>query len=214
MVRVLIKQPPQPDEAPRGRPGVRSGAPGRPAIYGRHHRRPTATLGGGGARTRSKPGEGKTERPEECMKTGFPSGVPRSRSSGSLAAIRFAWIPPAAAVARDRRAFLFANPELLDQLSVALRVPVLEVVQETAAGPDHLEQAAAGRMSLGVRVEVSGQILDPATQDRDLDLWRSRIRRVGLVGTDDLGLEIFRQRHAWTRSGSSFRFKRATEASI
>src|SRR2546425_12698184 len=215
MVRVLIRAFSSFGRgAPQARCLVRTGASARPAIYGRHHRESTACADGREANTRTEPGEGKTEGSAVGMKTGFPSGIPRSRSSGSLAAIRFAWIPPAGAVSRDRRAFLFANPELLDQLSVALRVPVLEVVQETAAGPDHLEQAAAGRMSLGVRVEVSGQILDPATQDRDLDLWRSRIRRVGLVGTDDLGLEIFRQRHAWTRSGSSFRFKRATEASI
>src|SRR5256885_1082171 len=129
------------------------------------------------------------------MKAGFPSGVPRSRSSGSLAAIRFAWNPPAGAVARVRRAFLFANPELLDQLSVALRVPVLEVVKEAAAGPDHLEQAAAGMMILGVRVEMIGQTFYPAAQDGDLDLGRSRIRRVSLVGTDDLSLKILRQRH-------------------
>src|SRR6185295_10871707 len=122
------------------------------------------------------------------MKTGFPSEIPRSRSCGSPSAIRFAWKPPAVQFARDRRAFLFANPELLDQLSVALGVPVLEVVQETAAGSDHFEQAAAGMMILGVRVEVFGQVFDPAAQDSDLNLGGPRVRRVRLVGSDDLRL--------------------------
>src|SRR5437867_7990629 len=37
---------------------------------------------------------------------------------------------------------------------------------------------------------------DPTAQDGDLDLGRARIRRVRLVGTYDLGLEILRQCHA------------------
>src|SRR5437867_517655 len=102
------------------------------------------------------------------MKTGFPSGVPRCRSTCVFAAIRLAWKPCAGTLARVRRAFLFANPELLDQLSVALRVPVLEIVQQAAARSDHLEQATAGVMILGVRVEVLGQAFDPAAEDGDL----------------------------------------------
>src|SRR5437867_1633093 len=215
MVRVLIRAFSSFGRgAPQARCLVRTGASARPAIYGRHHRQSTACADSRESDTRTGPGEGKTEGSGVGMKTGFPSGVPRSRSCESLAAIPFAHKPPAGAVSRDRRAFLFANPELLDQLSVALRVPVLEVVQEAAAGPDHLQQAAARMMILGVRVEMPGQILDPTAQDGDLDLGRARIRRVRLVGTYDLGLEILRQCHASTRCGSCRRPLGSIEASI
>src|SRR5437867_12613947 len=105
------------------------------------------------------------------MKPDFPSSVPRHRLSGSCAAIRFDWRPPAGVPSSGIAAFLFADPESLDQLSVALRIPVLEIVQEAAAGSDHLEQTAAGMMILGVRAEVPGQILDPVAQNRDLHFW-------------------------------------------
>jgi len=72
------------------------------------------------------------------MKPDFPSSIPRSRPSVLIGAIRFARKPlrvPSPGIA----AFLFADPESLDQISVALRIPVFEIVQEAAAGPDHLQ---------------------------------------------------------------------------
>src|SRR2546425_3820859 len=133
------------------------------------------------------------------MKPDFPSSAPRNRPSGSIDAIRFGWKPPAGVPSSGIAAFLFADPEFLDQFSVALRIPVLEVVEEAAAGSDHLEQTAAGMMVLCVRGVLPGQILDPVAQDGDLDLRRSRVRRVHLIRTDDLGLQLFRQRHTSSR---------------
>src|SRR5215470_6678198 len=73
---------------------------------------------------------------------------------------------------------LAAQAELLDQGAVALDVLPLQVVQETAAPADQLEQPATRVVVVLVRPEVLGQLVDALRKHRDLDLRRAG---VGLV---------------------------------
>ena len=54
--------------------------------------------------------------------------------------------------------------ELLDQGAVALEVRALEVVEQAAAAPDELEQAAARVVVLRVRAQVLGELVDPGVR--------------------------------------------------
>jgi hypothetical protein len=69
------------------------------------------------------------------------------------------------------RIFLLSNPEPLDQIRVAVRVLPLEVVEETPALADELQQATARMMILGVGLEMFGQVVDPLAEEGDLNLW-------------------------------------------
>src|SRR5206468_12586719 len=120
------------------------------------------------------------------MKPDFPSTVPRNRLSGSIHAIRFGWKPPAGVPSPGIAAFLFADPEFLDQLQVALRIPVFEIVQEASAGSDLLEQTVAGMMIFGVRIEMACQVLDAVAQDGDMELRRRRVRWLDQIRVDDV----------------------------
>ena len=83
---------------------------------------------------------------------------------------------------------LFAQAQALDELGIAVRVLVLEVVQQAAAAADHLEQAAAGVVILGVGLEMAGEIVDAGGQQGDLDFRGSGIGGGALVILEDLGL--------------------------
>jgi hypothetical protein len=74
----------------------------------------------------------------------------------------------------------------LDQRIVAIHILALEIVKQRTPLVDHLQQAAARMVVLVVRLEVSGQRVDAAGEDRDLDFRRTRV--VGLAGVvlDDL----------------------------
>ena len=76
---------------------------------------------------------------------------------------------------RARRFGLFAKIEALDELVVALGRRVLQVVEETAAAGHHFQQAAAGRMVLGVPLEVFGQKIDALGQARNLHVRASGV---------------------------------------
>src|SRR5436190_17056542 len=70
---------------------------------------------------------------------------------------------------------LTPKTQALDQRVVALAVPGLEIVEQTAALADHLEQAATRMVILGVALEVLGEIGDAFAQDGDLNLRRARV---------------------------------------
>src|SRR6185437_11280922 len=59
--------------------------------------------------------------------------------------------------------------QALDQRVVARGVLGLEVIEQTAALADHLEQATTRMVILRVTLEVLGEIADTLAQDRDLD---------------------------------------------
>ena len=60
-------------------------------------------------------------------------------------------------------------PRRLDQLAVAIGVLALQVIQESAALADELQQPAAGMMVLGVRLEMVGQVVDALAEECDLN---------------------------------------------
>ena len=98
---------------------------------------------------------------------------------------------------RQRRTTLhidsLPDAQLGDEGTIALDVLLLEVVQQTAALADHLQQAAVGMLVLGVVPHVLGQHVDPLGEDGHLDLGRAGVPLVGAVGVDDRGLLFFAQ---------------------
>ena len=52
-----------------------------------------------------------------------------------------------------------------------LYILALEVVEQTSALRDHLEQAAPRVVIFLVCLEMLGQLLDPLAEQRDLHLW-------------------------------------------
>src|SRR5262245_15220577 len=89
--------------------------------------------------------------------------------------------------------------ELLDQGAVALEVRPLEVVQQTAAAADELEQAAARVVILRVRAQMVGELVDPGGEKGDLHLRRTGVALVPAVLADDLQLGFLGQSHATSR---------------
>ena len=70
---------------------------------------------------------------------------------------------------------LLAKTELRDQIGVALVIFALEKIEQRAALVDHHQQAAARMIVLRVGLEMVGQRVDAAGEDRDLDLGRTRV---------------------------------------
>src|SRR6476659_10663987 len=73
---------------------------------------------------------------------------------------------------------LVPQSEFLDDLAVAVDVRPLHVVEKTATGADHLQQAAAAVMVLLVRPEMFGEVVDPLREEGHLN---ARGAGVGLV---------------------------------
>ncbi len=65
---------------------------------------------------------------------------------------------------------LLADAEFLNDGLVSLGVVLLQVIQQATALADHDEEPAPGRVVLLVGLEMVGQLADPLTEDRDLDL--------------------------------------------
>ena len=70
---------------------------------------------------------------------------------------------------------LLSQTESLNYTSVTFRVLILHIVQKPAPLTDQLQETPPGMMVLLVGFEVFRQILDPGTQEGDLDLRRPRI---------------------------------------
>ena len=88
---------------------------------------------------------------------------------------------------------LLVDAQLGDQSAVTLDVLLLQVVQQTAALADHLEQATTRVVVLGIQLQVSGEVSDALGQDSDLDLGRTGVALVGAVCFDDSSLLFFTQ---------------------
>ena len=96
--------------------------------------------------------------------------------------------PPAARRPVPAPDGLLPEAETLDQLVVAIGILFPEILEQPAPAPDHLQQAAAGVVVLGVRLEVLGQVRDARREQRDLDLRGPRVGVVGPVLFDDVRL--------------------------
>jgi hypothetical protein len=64
---------------------------------------------------------------------------------------------------------LVTEPELCDELSIALYFCPLHVIEEPATPANHLQQPAAAVMILLVRLEVLVEVVDPVREDGYLD---------------------------------------------
>src|SRR5260221_7839145 len=65
---------------------------------------------------------------------------------------------------------LSPQAQLLDQSAIALQVRSLEVVEQSPAPADELEQPATRVMVLRVRAQMPGELVDPGRQHGDLHL--------------------------------------------
>ena len=90
---------------------------------------------------------------------------------------------------------LFPDVQAFDEIGVTLRVLRLQVVQQAAAAADQHEETATRMMVLRVRFEVFGQVVDAFAENGDLHFGGAGVLVVCLVGPNQLGLAIFRQRH-------------------
>jgi len=68
-----------------------------------------------------------------------------------------------------------AQLELLGKLVVTIRVCIVEIIQETTALSDHLEQATTGAVILLVDLQVLGQLVDALGQERNLNVGRTGV---------------------------------------
>src|SRR5688572_22999711 len=100
-----------------------------------------------------------------------------------------------AAVRALRSLTSFSQPEPADDVQVSRPVLARQILEQTVALTDHLEQAAARRVVLLVRLEVFGQLVDALGQDRDLHFRRPRVLLVRLEIRNDLRLLGGRDRH-------------------
>ena len=62
------------------------------------------------------------------------------------------------------------EPELGDNRPVALDVGPLQIVEQPAPLSDQLEQPAPRIVVVGVRFQMVGEVVDPFTEEGDLDL--------------------------------------------
>ena len=65
---------------------------------------------------------------------------------------------------------LLADAKLCDDLAIAVRVALLQVIEQTTALAHQHKQAAAGAVVLLMRLEVLGQLANALAQEGDLDL--------------------------------------------
>ena len=87
---------------------------------------------------------------------------------------------------------LMSEAELVDDLPVAVDVGPLEVLEETAALADHLQQPTAAVMVLGMLSEVVGQVVDALGQHGNLD---ARGTGVALMSAELLDRRCFFEGH-------------------
>src|SRR4051812_8200000 len=71
--------------------------------------------------------------------------------------------------------------KLFDEGSVRRQVATLEVREQPAAGPNHLQQPSAAMMVLGVGAKMLGERIDSLGEQRNLYLGGSSVVFVGLM---------------------------------
>src|SRR5690554_3311220 len=86
-----------------------------------------------------------------------------------------------------------AQAETRDDVLVALRRSVLQVVEKLAALIDHAQQAAARGVITLVSGEMLAELADARRQQRNLDFRGTRIASGALILRDDLAFLLARQ---------------------
>jgi hypothetical protein len=94
---------------------------------------------------------------------------------------------------------LLADVETPDDVEVALRIDLFQIVQQPATATDHSKQATTTCMILLVLLKVLRQPIDSSCQNGDLDLGRARI----VVGPpkfrNQFRFTLFRDSHLLSR---------------
>ena len=85
---------------------------------------------------------------------------------------------------------LFTQTQFLDDGAVTVDILLHQVVEKVTAMTDHLEQATTGVVVLFVHLQVLGQIVDAAGQDRDLNFGRTGVTLVSGVRLHDFGFFV------------------------
>jgi hypothetical protein len=88
------------------------------------------------------------------------------------------------AAARNR---LLADTQFADDVTVAVRIRLLEVIQKAAALAHQHQQTTARTMILFVGFEVLGQLANTLAEDRDLHFRTAGIGVMGAVTRDNVG---------------------------
>jgi len=89
----------------------------------------------------------------------------------------------------------FPQAELVNDREVSIAVGGAQVVQQTVARADHLEQAAPTGVVLLVIAHVVGQLINARRQKGNLDFGRARVGFLAAELTLDLGFAFLRNRH-------------------
>src|SRR5450432_1934765 len=92
---------------------------------------------------------------------------------------------------------LLADSQLADHVAVAVRIVGLQVIQQAAALADEHQETTARGMIFFVCLEMLGQLANPFTQNRDLDLRGSRIGLVGAEAVNQVSFLSSRQHGVW-----------------
>ena len=82
---------------------------------------------------------------------------------------------------------LLAQAQFLDQCGVTRSVAVFQVLEQTLAGINHLQQSTATMVVFHVGFEVRGQLVDARGEQRNLNFWRPGVVRAARVVFDDEG---------------------------
>ena len=85
---------------------------------------------------------------------------------------------------------LFAQAEFLDDSAVPIDILLHQIVEKATATTNHFEKTATGVVVFLVLFQVLGQVVDAASQDRDLDFGRTRVTLVGGVLLHDFGFFV------------------------
>ncbi len=82
---------------------------------------------------------------------------------------------------------LLADAQLADDVAVAVRIVRLEIIEQATALADEHEKATAGRMVLGVGLEVLGELANAFAQDRNLHFRTAGVGVVSAEAGDNFG---------------------------
>lgn len=86
---------------------------------------------------------------------------------------------------------LLTNAEFCDNVTVSHDVAFLNISQKVSSVTDHFEQAASRMMILLVNFQMLGELVDPVSQNSDLNLRRTCVAFVSRILLNDLILLFF-----------------------
>src|SRR3954447_18107389 len=97
------------------------------------------------------------------------------------------------------------NVMLFEQRLVTRLVFLLDVIEKRTARRYELQETATRMVVLHVGLEVPGEVIDAFRQDRDLNLGRAGVARLGGIRLDDFRFAFGGNRHRQTLSFAASR---------